>query len=114
MKIEMKLVQLHTNLFLSSTNLLDKLDIKRAGLKLVYDSDEKELIVYFNAEMAIIPMSNVASMTPVNCVPYGMEEKPKEVKALGGNIHAHNSKAQVSSPTDHVFAEGPGKTGKSK
>ena len=103
MLVPLKHAELHNPLFLSGTNLQMKLDpSKRDGLDLVYDREEKELLVTYKDDTAIIPSSNVASMIP------GTVVKPKAI-----THHAVATiKAQVSTPQDHVFA-GPGQ-GKTK
>ncbi len=106
--IDIKFAELHTQLFLSKKNLGTKLDRERHGmhaLKLSYDRAEKELLVSWGGETAIVPTTNVVSMiegTPIshlNAVP-----APKE-----------KIEAQVHTPQSHVFAgDGHGKTGKDK
>ena len=108
----LKYASLHNPLFLGGTNLQDKLDIsKRTGIQLVYDRKEKELLIKWNNEVAIIPYSNVASMIPLdpNAVTFPIvapqaPAQPKH-KPTGKPIQA-----QVSDPTrDTVFSQGPGK-----
>lgn len=137
MKIELSFAELHTALFLAGTNLGLKLNKthtglgQRQGLHLIYDREQKELLVYWNKSLAIVPSTNVASMTPVDsevvgAYPDQQEMKPvqaitprpnqtlkqvestvEKTKAKAGKINA-----QVSSPTDHVFkGEGHGVTG---
>lgn len=106
--ISMKFAELHTPLFLAKKNLGTRLDREKHGmhsLKLVYDRAEKELLVTWNDETAIIPTTNVVSMiegTPLAHL--------NAVQAPKGKIEA-----QVATPQMHVFAgEGHGKTGKDK
>ncbi len=134
MKVELEFAELHNPLFLSGTNLQLKLmpdGVKhgRAGLHIHYDRAEKELIVEFNGKTAIVPATNVSSMT--------IKEKPAEVmrapimkpaqvlattpvqdqKASVVSAQITESRvgklkqpsAQVSGPSMHVFAEAPGK-----
>lgn len=111
MKIELSFAELHNPLFLAGTNLQMKLiPEKRSGLKLFYDREEKELLVEWQGETAIVPSSNVSSMTarlgPV-----------KEAKPVAPNPELARARlsAQVSSPQSHVHAgPGHGETGQAK
>lgn len=120
MKIKLKFAELHTPLFLAGTNFGVKLDNVRRPIDLIYDRKEKELILHYNGQIAIIPASNVATMTPTH---------PGEMAALywPEQVHAKEQehkqpqmavptppivkrspgrqKAQVSTPTSHVFNE---------
>lgn len=126
MKLKLTFAELHTPLFLGGKNLGLKLsNTPLTNLDLVYDQIEKELWVTYNGKIGIIPTSNVVSMTPhtVSLIKNDEElcgvevEKPKEPKPLHPmkrpkKIQGHDySDAQVSTPTSHVFGEGPGKTG---
>lgn len=63
-KIKLKYAELHTALFLAGTNLGLKLDPRqRSGLEIEYDRTEKELWVHWNGGFALVPSTNVASMT---------------------------------------------------
>jgi hypothetical protein len=63
--IDIKFAELHNTLFLAGTNHGQKLDTsRRLELRLAFDESEKRLIVQFNGEVALIPESNVSSMTP--------------------------------------------------
>ncbi len=116
-KINLTYAELHTALFLSGTNLGLRLNVApstpghnrpgyRAGLTLIYDRDEKELLVTFNGETAIIPTTNVVSMVA------GIVEEKKIENPL---VPQGKVEAQASSPMGHVFAgPGAGKTGKDK
>lgn len=101
MKINLEFAELQTPLFLAGTNHGTKLSVDKRPVVLIYDREEKELLVYFNKKLAIIPASNIASMTPVEVA--AIEAKP-EVKAEApkGKV-----KAQVSTPTSHVFKDDP-------
>ncbi len=89
--------ELQTVLFLSGTNLGQKLDpTKRSGLGLVFDNEKKRLIVSYSGKIAQVPEPNVA---------YWIEGKPQvEEKTAMKKVQFS---AQVSTPQDHVFA-GPG------
>lgn len=110
MKLELKFAELHSPLFLSGTNLQMKLDpSKRHGMSLTYDRTEKELLVEYKGELAIIPTTNVVSMTPKGKEP----EKKQETKAPDPELA--RSTAQVSSPQSHVHAgPGHGQTGQTR
>lgn len=109
MKISLCFAELHNALFLNGTNLNLKLDIKnRPELSLTYDREEKELLVVYKGVLAIVPSSNVSSMTPIDPSILGVSlssPQPKPVIPFKGK-----GKAQVSTPHDHVFATNPGKT----
>ena len=102
MQININFAELHNALFLGGKNFGLKLDPSRyAGLKLKYDRAEKELLVSWQKETAIIPSSNIASMT---------EGKPidRNVVQTGSPMVAGIASAQVETPFGHVHA-GPGK-----
>ncbi len=112
-KINLKFAELHTSLFLNGKNFGLKLDPcgspdKFNGIKLIYDREFKELHVVWGKETAIIPSSNVVSMTEGTVTP------PKVVNVSSPQI-AGISRAQVETPMGHVhMGEGHGKTGKTK
>lgn len=115
--INLKYAETHTALFLAGTNLGLRLNIQpstpghnrpgyRAGLVLVYDRAEKELLVTYNGETAIVPTTNVVSM---------VAGEVQEVKIENPPVPAGKIEPQVSTPMSHVFAgPGGGKTGKDK
>jgi hypothetical protein len=106
MTIEMKFVELQTPLFLAGTNHGLKIQVDRRPIKLIYDKEDKMLTVQFNGEVAFVPYPNIASMTPLDSKPYLVEaSKPKVPQVSNKTI-----KAQVSTPQDHVFANGAGRT----
>jgi hypothetical protein len=107
-KIALSYAELHNPLFLSGTNHGQKLQQGAKGIDLQYDRKEKELLVLFNGKLAIIPSSNVASMTLLELPKEPVAEIPRDfsVKPVG------KLRAQASTPMDHVFAgPGQGKTG---
>lgn len=118
--IPIKFAELHNPLFLGGTNHQTKLDpTKRTGLTLSYNRAEKELIVQFNDSVAILPSSNVASMTVYNPSDIGVTVASKPVKTpithVSHAMVAGIDRAQVSDPTrDVVFGAGAGQTGQSK
>lgn len=104
MKIKLSFAELHTPLFLGGKNFGLKLISKNTtDPDLTYDQSEKELWVEHNKKIAIIPCSNVVSMTP-----FAPSIMPDSVPAP--IAPAKKVKAQASTPMDHVFSEGPGKT----
>ena len=116
-QISIKYAELHNPLFLGGTNHQTKLDpSKRQGLKLTYDRAEKELIVEFNGHVALIPTSNVASLSLSDPADIGLKVASKPVTEPKTHVSypmtAGIDRAQVSDPTrDPVFAAQPGQTG---
>jgi hypothetical protein len=119
MKLNIRFAELHSPLFLGGTNLQLKLDPKnRIGLILTYDRTEKELIVQWNDHVALIPNSNVSSMTLEDPADIGLgktfspsiqpsSHHPVD-KTKAKPYAAVKVSAQVQDPTrDAVFA-GPG------
>ena len=109
MKVELEFAHLHTPLFLKATNWGEKLKSghnQKGNLVLAYDRDHGELLVSCGSHIAIIPSSNVASMTPK------AESKTAQAPVVDKAKPGPKPKitAQVSGPTHHVFAEGPGKS----
>lgn len=108
MKINLCFAELHTPLFLGGRNFGLKLDNNKfTGLELVYDQTEKELWITNGGKTAIIPTSNVVSMTPA---PILLEEVLPQAKAVSqSNLPPEkfktNLSSQVSTPTSHVFAK---------
>ncbi len=110
MKIELSFAELHNPLFLAGTNLQMKLQPeKRQGLKLTYDRAEKELLVEWAGETAIVPSSNISSMTPKKVEP------EREIRPASPTPGLGRASAQVSTPQSHVHAgPGHGDTGQEK
>ncbi len=122
-KIELRFAELHSPLFLAGTNLQMKLDPRnRTGLSLVYDRAEKELLVTYNDAMAIVPISNVSSMTPApganaaESLAAVAQVRQQEQTATPDQVLAQKAMlelqrrgvaAQVATPQSHVHA-GPG------
>lgn len=102
MSVKLEFAEIISPLFLGRKNHGLKLS-NTAGMNLVYDRTEKELLVTFNGKTAIVPSSNVASMTPVNA--NDLQTPVQSPAKLGRPV-----KAQASTPQDHVFSNGPGKT----
>jgi hypothetical protein len=105
---EVGYAKLHDDLFLNGKNFGKGLDAKRhGGIKLVYDSDEKELLVTWMGKTAHVPSQNVASY----CV--GEAEDRKVNQVASPMVAGVSGSAQVGTPMSHVHAgPGAGKTGK--
>jgi hypothetical protein len=107
MKIKVSYAALHDTFFFQGVNHGDKLDSsKRLDLQLEYDQDNKELIVTFKGKATHLPSSNIIHYTPAT----EAQDTPPIVNLANPQApKAGKVKAQVSGPTDHVFAAGPGK-----
>ena len=121
-KIDLVFAEIHAPLFLlgdKGKNLGTKLDVKaKAGLKLVYDRDEKELHVSYMGMNAIVPVTNVASMLEAPPKPKTkltaaeVKEAQKADTPTGAPKPFDPNAAQVSTPQSHVHAgPGAGQTG---
>src|ERR1700679_2938200 len=101
MKTKIYFAELQTTLFLAGKNHGVKLSSK-SGLHLEYDEEKRHLFITFNGQEARIPEPNIASMTtPDPDAKFVRKAAPAPVNKV---------RAQVSTPQDHVFADGPGKT----
>ena len=112
MKVELEFAHLHTPLFLKGTNWGEKLKTGhnlKGDLVLAYDREHGELLVSCGTHIAIIPSSNVSSMTPKAETKAAPAPAPQVEKQKPGPKPGKIT-AQVSGPTHHVFAEGPGKS----
>jgi hypothetical protein len=138
MKIDLSFAELHNALFLGQANLQLKLDPKRrSGLVLQYDRDEKELLVYFGGELAIVPASNISSLTPKDptvlgpvpgvirapiLTPTRIVSDLKESRAIDQKDSVlatqdtisrvgklKQASAQIATPASHVHSDAPGK-----
>lgn len=110
MNIDLKFAELQTPLFLAGTNFGVKLDTsKRTELKLVYDRTEKELMICYKGEISFQPTSNVANMVPVTSTEWIKKYWPNADLKKPTVAHAPTTpskgrpKAQVATPTSHVF-----------
>ena len=98
MKIKMQ--GMHIPLFLAGKNFGSTLDVdKVAGLELDFDPKTQVTTATYKGKTAYIGVFGVV-------YPDGVAEPARAVMSLApqGKI-----KAQASTPTDHVFAPGPGK-----
>lgn len=105
MKIDLIFAQLHNSLFLAGKNHKEKLYAK--DVRLVYETKSDQLYVKYNNQIAIIPSSNISSMSPLDYT--GFEDMFTDVvipKSPQTHIsHATKldiSKAQVSDPTTTI------------
>lgn len=107
MNIELKFAELHIPLFLAGINFGTKLDTVKRPIKLIYDRKEKEMIIFHNGIVGIIPASNLATMTPVNPAEliqlYGLDQVKQPAPVQAATPTRGRPKAQVSTPTSHVF-----------
>ena len=110
MRTELKFVELHTPLFLAGTNFGLKLQTATRLIQMVYDSDVEDVYIVFKDEVAIVPKSNVASMTPKDSKTFLKDhtfdkmEVMQEIKTTVPRSPGR-PKAQVSTPTSHVFEQ---------
>src|SRR5260221_9932370 len=90
---------LHAPLFLGGKNHSDKLDSFRyPELKMVYDRDEKELIVTYRGKTANVPSTNVAYYHP------GAAEERVPNTPSHSMVANVSQTAQVETPMSHVHA----------
>ena len=117
-KIDLTFVHLHNPLFLAGTNFGEKLDpssSKGKGLKLTYDRAEKELVVEYKNQVALIPTSNIATMTVTNPADIGItlpgKPEPKRATHTPHPSKANISKtAQVADPVRDIVQGEVGRT----
>ena len=110
---ELSFAHFHTPIFFARNNLGDKIDVKakNKGIRVFLDKIENALVLEAPGFKSYVPMSNVVSYTY-------MGEQKAEVTAAPAVQVTERAKpgpkpkltAQVSGPTHHVFADGPGKT----
>lgn len=107
--IEVGYAKFRDDLFINGKNFgkaIDKSDHRHTGVEMVYDREEKEMIVSWMGRTAHIPSTNVA----VYCPGPAMDRRTQQIAhAMVAGI---SGAAQVETPFGHVHA-GPGK-GKSK
>ena len=126
--ISIVFAELHTPLFLAGKNFGSKLQPNQtSGLTLFYNRKEKELIVVYNGQGAIIPAPSIASMTPADPKDLGLGvqaevEKVTTTKAAPVQVQAPKAapvqkhhpqtsninKAQVSDPSSGGRVQGEG------
>ena len=105
MKVALKFAQLHNGLFLAGKNHKDKLYSESVAM--VFDTEEKILCVLYNKEVALIPESNVSSMTPQKSEDFFQIFKGYKTDVAPKTHTSHAQKldikgAQVSDPSTTV------------
>lgn len=105
-RIPMKYAQLNNPLFLAGINLGTKLDISRRPMTITYYREYGEVHVCINKQIGIVPLTGISDMQPVDMSVFELVEPVIVVKPV--EAPKKPVKAQVSSPTAHVFADGPG------
>lgn len=105
--VDVSFARLHDDLFFGGKSFGKRLEpANQGGLKMVYDTDLKELLVQWGTKTARIPSTNIVSY----CTDPGEDRK---IVQMGHPMVAGAAiTAQVETPFGHVHA-GPGK-GKSK
>ncbi len=108
--IEVGFCELHDGIFVGGKNLTAKLDTQRtAGLKMLYDKKEKELLVTWNGVESHVVSTNIKHYIP------GPAADRKILQTASPQISNIASTAQVETPFGHVHAgPGAGKSGVSK
>lgn len=108
MRIPLRYLHLHNSLHLARTNLGMKLDTAVRPLTLIYDREHQEVHVLLMGELAIIPFPAIADMHPLNPSELGYDTAPPKEAIKANPTPRKPVKAQVSTPTDHVFADKSG------
>jgi hypothetical protein len=127
--MELSFLHLHGPLFFGNKNWGEKLQQKSAKgtLKMIYEKDWNWVRINHETYESVIPISNVVSMTLItprtqDCpqktdtvAPVEVVRRGRPPLALGahGSVATSHSSAltsQASTPHDHVFANGAGKT----
>ena len=103
MKVDVKFAELHSPLFLNGKNCGLKI-FNKDQIKIVYDTEEKELLVTYMGKTAHLPSTSVHSWEE-----FTESDKPKGVGQPAAEQLPKRGRpsAQASTPTGHVF-EGPG------
>lgn len=109
--IPIELAELHNPLFLAGTNHKNKLVSNlTTQIQLRFNLTSKQLYVLFKGKIALIPESNIASLTPFDTDLFmgAFEQTPVELKPQR-STHTHHAmkldienRAQVSTPTSTV------------
>lgn len=101
MRTKVEFAELQTPLFLAGKNHGLKL-FNTSGTALEYDEEKRQLFVHFAGKVSRIPEPNIASFIEATG---NKKEEAQAHRPPQGRV-----KAQVSTPQDHVFSDGPGKT----
>lgn len=109
MKINLEFVELCAPLFLAGKNCSTKIMAnEKTGFTLVYDRTEKEVLITYNGKTGIVPFARCEHVTPIQDAAVLKPEAsvPQQQVGKTGKFNANPSaKAQVGSPTSHVFGE---------
>jgi hypothetical protein len=107
--LNVSFAKLHDDLFFGGKSFGKRLEpLNNGGLKMVYDTEEKELLVTWGDKTTHVPSTNIASYS------VGAVEDRKLVQ-MGSPMISGIGKAQVETPMGHVQAgPGYGKTGNVK
>jgi hypothetical protein len=98
--MKLQFLHTHTPLFVGKKNMPEKIQsFQVKDVEMSFDQKNGLVLVKYNGETALVPLSNVAAMI---AAPAEARQQPP-LKAVAQAVDA-----QVSSPTGHVFA-GPGK-----
>lgn len=109
--IDLQFVQLKGPLFFCGINFGEKIEIKKRPIKLLYNRSKKELLIFFKDKYSIIPMGNISHMTPTQngvllpAIPAMAESHVAKAEPIPVMRGPGRPKAQVSTPTSHVFDE---------
>lgn len=102
--IKCKNVEFHGPFFMAGTNFKAKVQqIHYTTVEMWYDKEQKELFFTFKGETTVFPSTSILHYTPETQVVVPI--KPEAPKVYHKKVNA-----QASTPTDHVFASGAGKT----
>ncbi len=98
--MKLSFLHTHTNLFVGRKNMPEKIkSFEIKDIEMSYDAKNGLVLVTYNGETALVPLSNVAAM---------IAEPAEAKKQPPLKVATQPVEAQVSSPSSHVFA-GPGK-----
>lgn len=118
MRHELKFAELQTPLFMEGVNHGVKLYKDAKGIKMFWDDAIDKLILIFKGNVSILPLGNVATMNLVDPSPFLPEMSTVSLLCKESEIQLvepaapttpatkkpYKTKAQVSTPTSHVFS----------
>jgi len=105
-RVDVTFAKLHDDLFFGGKSFGKRLELtNNGGLRMLYDKEDKELIVSWNGKTAHIPSTNIVSYST------DPSEDRKIVQMASPQVLGIGS-AQVETPMSHVHSgHGHGKTG---